>query len=546
MASRKHAQIHLESGIYWISDLQSTNGTCLNGKKIVQRTRLKDGDEIIIGSTRFNFVGDSFQADGAIAGENPTRSATGRGTEKRAPAPVAEGVAKKPEGSLTIRASNSTEHPTPGTGPANKNRLAPTNLVVSAPKADAPATPQVQEAVSRPAWGSVIRRWSVLVLTLSGTVMALVIGISWLSYRCGHIVASNAAIKGRLQRIGARIDGQVRSIEVIPGQQVLKDQVLIRLEDTHLQAALGQAKSELQSAQKRLAAEEIAIQHERRRLDLEEERCQTLWQVSSNEVAAAASLEIRLSREFERLSALNGAQITSASDLDRARADRDNAQARLRAAQGNLTVAEVSCREAHVQREALKARETGLEALAADVERSRQSVSFAEAELAATVIRAPENGWVAERLIEPGGSAKVGDPILTVWAGAPWVEAWVDEKQLAGVLIGSPVDVSLTAFPNKKLAGRVDGIGVLTDRGFEQGPVPSTLTSIFQPDAMVPIQITVFAGQLRIQPGLSAVVGIKDTLNRGHFQVAGFQNLLSSIGRWRSSSPATTTTSIYK
>jgi pSer/pThr/pTyr-binding forkhead associated (FHA) protein len=55
--SREHALILFDpdSGAYTIEDLQSTNGTKVNGKGIRTHT-LEPGDEIQIGHTRFQFV----------------------------------------------------------------------------------------------------------------------------------------------------------------------------------------------------------------------------------------------------------------------------------------------------------------------------------------------------------------------------------------------------------------------------------------------------------------------------------------------------------
>ena len=54
--SREHALVLLEeeSGSFQIEDLQSTNGTWVNGKR-VRSAPLQDGDEIQIGHTRFRF-----------------------------------------------------------------------------------------------------------------------------------------------------------------------------------------------------------------------------------------------------------------------------------------------------------------------------------------------------------------------------------------------------------------------------------------------------------------------------------------------------------
>ena len=53
-ASRRHAEVRLEEGSYWLIDLDSTNGTELNGKR-VDRGKLAVGDRITIGETEIAF-----------------------------------------------------------------------------------------------------------------------------------------------------------------------------------------------------------------------------------------------------------------------------------------------------------------------------------------------------------------------------------------------------------------------------------------------------------------------------------------------------------
>ena len=55
--SREHAIVSLDeaTGEYVLEDLQSTNGTKVNGKRVRSAT-LADGDEIEVGHTKFKFV----------------------------------------------------------------------------------------------------------------------------------------------------------------------------------------------------------------------------------------------------------------------------------------------------------------------------------------------------------------------------------------------------------------------------------------------------------------------------------------------------------
>jgi len=52
--SRRHAELRQEGATYWIVDLDSTNGTSVNGKSVA-RERLRDGDRITLGSTEIVF-----------------------------------------------------------------------------------------------------------------------------------------------------------------------------------------------------------------------------------------------------------------------------------------------------------------------------------------------------------------------------------------------------------------------------------------------------------------------------------------------------------
>src|SRR5689334_1600220 len=61
-ASRRHAELHGAGGEYEIVDLQSSNGTLVNGKR-VERATLRTGDRVEIGRTKLLFTGGSADSD---------------------------------------------------------------------------------------------------------------------------------------------------------------------------------------------------------------------------------------------------------------------------------------------------------------------------------------------------------------------------------------------------------------------------------------------------------------------------------------------------
>ena len=343
------------------------------------------------------------------------------------------------------------------------------------------------------------------------TIGALIMGINWARYRYQHLVLKEASVHGTVTKVGARIEGRVRSIEVEAGQRVAKGDVLLRMEDQHLQAALDRARAELLAAIKQLEVEKLGIEQTRRQLSLEIERVNGVRNKVLGELEAEKSNLARLEKEHERVSTLVKSGTTASSELDRITGDRDRSNGLVSAARGALEAAESTHQSSLSELEGLRVREARLALLESQITVARANVSVAEADLDATVLRAPEAGQVLERIVESGGSAKVGEPMISLWIGSAWIEAWADERDLQEIKKGSRVDISLDAAPGKTLSGRVEAIGLVTDKHLQPTAVPSTLHALVRQNAMVPIRIALEENHVPLQLGLSALVGISRT-----------------------------------
>lgn len=365
-----------------------------------------------------------------------------------------------------------------------------------------------------------VRRAAIVALTLVAGLGGIGIAVPWCYYRCHHVVLGKASVKGTVTKVGARIDGRVSAVEVELGQRVSKGQVLLKLEDRHLQAALDRAHAELESATRDLESEKLGIEHSRRRLNLETERVKGVRKKAGAEVEAQTSNLVSLQKQYERVTSLYKSGAAATSEMDRITGDRDRAQALVDAATGALEAAESNYEKAMNELDGLTVRETRLGVLESQVAAARARVATAEADLEATIIRAPDDGRVLERIVEVGGSARVGEPMISLWIGRGWIEAWADEKDLQRIQIGSRADVVLDACPNYKLSGRVEAIGLMSDKQLQPNPVPSDLHAILRQDAMVPVRIALAEDNSRVQLGLSAEVGIHRGA-AGHTPTAG-------------------------
>ena len=76
---RTHAVIDFHDGAFWLNDQNSTNGTFVNGKKLEQPHRLKDGDMVMFHQYPFRFISRQDAPDGdktVIAGDADVNEAT--------------------------------------------------------------------------------------------------------------------------------------------------------------------------------------------------------------------------------------------------------------------------------------------------------------------------------------------------------------------------------------------------------------------------------------------------------------------------------------
>lgn len=83
--SRKHCLLRKERGTLTVEDLQSVNGTCINGRPVVARTPIRSGDRLQIGPVTFLVEYDRAAQSGV-----PTRRSRKTRPIEAKPARVAE------------------------------------------------------------------------------------------------------------------------------------------------------------------------------------------------------------------------------------------------------------------------------------------------------------------------------------------------------------------------------------------------------------------------------------------------------------------------
>lgn len=136
--SRRHARIDFVDGHFFLTDLGSANGTFLNDRLIKLRTRLKDGDKIVIGDTSMVFfseggiVAGSFHEEKELQPYNPSTEPTV--VDKTKVLPISNKETAKPEASKVVKPAASAE--SKPKEPVKRDKLVPPEgaLTVNCPR----------------------------------------------------------------------------------------------------------------------------------------------------------------------------------------------------------------------------------------------------------------------------------------------------------------------------------------------------------------------------------------------------------------------------
>ncbi|NUO74997.1 MAG: efflux RND transporter periplasmic adaptor subunit, partial [Lysobacter sp.] len=200
--------------------------------------------------------------------------------------------------------------------------------------------------------------------------------------------------------VGSQISGQVTDVLVDFNDRVTKGQVIAKIDPSTYQAQIAQGSAQVTSARASLATAQATLRN--------------------------AELD------FQRKSALVERQLVARSDADLARAARDQARAQVSAAE-------------------------------AQIHQQIASTQTSRLNLERTVIRAPVDGVVLTRTVEPGQTvaASLQSPVLFQIAedlSKMEIVLAIDEADIGQVKAGQGVSFTVDSFPDRQFRGKVQQV----------------------------------------------------------------------------------------
>ena len=226
-------------------------------------------------------------------------------------------------------------------------------------------------------------------------------------------------------QVGSQVSGQLKDIYVDYNSIVKKGQLIARIDPQSFQLRVNQAQA-----------------------DLEATRANALTQRANlaalgAEIARVKVMYADAEREYKRNQMLFEKGFVSAAVLDKAQATLDAMREQVKAAQAQLAVGESQVRNAE-----------------AVVKQRDSQLSQARVDLDRTEIRAPVDGIVVKKSVEPGQTvaASLQAPELFVIAQdlrQMQVDTSVDESEVGRIAIGQQAAFTVDAFPGRTFRGAV-------------------------------------------------------------------------------------------
>ena len=340
-------------------------------------------------------------------------------------------------------------------------------------------------------------RW-ILVVVLLGALSAGV-DAGWRWWRDGRFVVStdDAYVRGDVATIATRLPGHVVAIEVRNGDRVNAGDVIAQLDDGDIVLAIAAARA-------RIATQRAAIA----RLARQADTARAVVVQAEAELAGLRAADTLAQSELSRYTALAARDHASRARLDQAQAERQRSAAALVSAEAAIATARA---RVEVARAEMAEAERMLPELETSLARAERDRGFAS-------IRAPFDGIVGNRAVQPGEFVQPGARIAAVVPVAGlWIDANFKETHLARLKPGQVARIEVDALPGAILEGRVESFSPASGAVFSLLPPENATGNFTKIVQRVPVRVSlpdVVPAPELLRPGLSVVVRI-DTRDPG-------------------------------
>ncbi len=340
---------------------------------------------------------------------------------------------------------------------------------------------------------------------IAAAVVLLAWGGHWVYQRATHVYIDDARIDGEVITMASRVSGWITELPVIEGDEVKKDQLLVRVDERDSVLQRDVLVSKLQAIEGQMAV----MRAQTGQVDQE-----TLgrYQSETNRLAAAeaeiGTLDAQLKQaqeDLKRMQTLD--KFASGQELDHARSAHAQAQERHRKAQSEAAAVRGALSSAGGSRRQVSVIGQQLLVLARQADEMRAEIKRREVDIADRTINAPSNGKVVMTFVRKGEHVAAGQRILMFHdPNEIWVEANIKETDIGRLKTGMKADIHVDAYPGKTFKGEVFRIGQAATNRFALLPDPNPSGNFTKITQRLPLRVKLLDKDAALRPGMMVEV----------------------------------------
>ena len=263
-------------------------------------------------------------------------------------------------------------------------------------------------------------------------------------------------VRAEVIQITPRISGPIVQLPIRDNQFVKAGDLLFEIDPRTFQAAVDQARAQLDETGDSVQALEKQVESSRAAVEVSRAN---IAQAQSSIAQMEATIE-KNDAEYQRQQELLPKKATSQKSLERAKAnyevaiqEKRRAEAQLLQARASLLESEANLAEAEAQLGAIGEANSQVRAALAALEQAELNLEF-------TQVRAPADGYVTNLNLRLGSQAVANQPVLAlVDTSSYWVHGYFRENRIGNIRPGDRAVVTLMTYNDTPLEGRVDSIG---------------------------------------------------------------------------------------
>jgi membrane fusion protein (multidrug efflux system) len=343
-------------------------------------------------------------------------------------------------------------------------------------------------------------------MTVAGAIVVAIAGGLYLTAPKAVVSTDAAYIQADSSTIAPKVRGLVAQVLVQHNQAVRRGDPLVRIESEEFDARVAAAAANLQQAQAAVEAARAAFVA----LDAEQQLAASNIRAAQTSIRSADAQSARAQADRVRFDALAVSGAVARRDVEAYRAAAVTAQSEADRVRAQYDVSRDQSVVTGARRATLAA---GLAQALAAVASAQAAYDLARQDQAHTLIRAPIDGVVGDRQVEPGDYVQPGSRLLTVVPmRALYVIANFKETQVSRMTTGQVATIKVDALEGPPLKGVVESFAPGSGSQFSLLPFePGTgnFTKIVQ---RVPVRVRLTPGQPgleRLRPGLSTTVRVR-------------------------------------